>query len=137
MWILNSGLPHESLPLRHLGHLCCLALQIFKTFVQIFLILAEGFLKLPSLHMLVKQKNPSLSRNLVLGTLGELLIVFSIKVNLLYLFYSRCGLLHLIQKNRFLKTFLRIPILMIQYLFTCLSFSRSNLKLHNIYLTMI
>ena len=29
-----------------------------------------GFLKLPNLHMLLKQDNPSLPRNLVLGTFG-------------------------------------------------------------------
>ena len=43
----------------------------------------KGFLKLPNLHMLLKQKNPSLPRNLVLGIFGESLIVFSTKVNLL------------------------------------------------------
>ena len=38
--------------------------------------------------MLIKQKNLSLPRNLALGTFGELLIVFSAKVNLLHLLYS-------------------------------------------------
>ena len=38
-------------------------------------IIAKGFLKLPNLHMLLKQKSPSLPRNLALGTFGELLIV--------------------------------------------------------------
>ena len=38
--------------------------------------------------MLLKRKSPSLPRNLALRTFGELLIVFSTKVNLLYLFYS-------------------------------------------------
>ena len=38
--------------------------------------------------MLIKQKSPLLPRNLALVTSGELLIVFSIKVNLLYLLYS-------------------------------------------------
>ena len=46
------------------------------------------FLKLPNLHMLLKQKSSSLPRNLALRTFGELLIVFSTKVNLLYLLYS-------------------------------------------------
>ena len=58
----------------------------------------KGFLKLPNLHMLIKQKNPSLAGNLALGTFGELPIVFSTKVNLLYLLYSmalRCYLLRL------------------------------------------
>ena len=35
--------------------------------------------------MLLKQKHPSLLRNLVLGTFGKLLIVFSTMVNLLYI----------------------------------------------------
>ena len=43
------------------------------------------------------------------GSEGELLIVFSAKVNLLYLFCStsqRCCILHLIKQNCLLKTFL-------------------------------
>ena len=59
------------------------------------------FLKLPNLHMLIKQKTPSLPKNLALGTFGKLLTVFSIKVNLWYLLGSvdrRCCLLHLIMK---------------------------------------
>ena len=39
--------------------------------------LQKGFL---SLHMLLKKKSPSFPRNLALGTFGELLIMFSIKV---------------------------------------------------------
>ena len=52
---------------------------------------------------------------------GKLLIVFSTKVNLLYLLYSmaeRCCLLHLIKQNCLLKTFLRTLILMIPISFT-------------------
>ena len=86
--------------------------------------------------MLLKQKSPSLSRNLALGTFGKLLIVFSTKINLLYLLYStdqRCGLLHLIKQNYLLKAFPRtlddsgisLPV------FT----SRTNLKLPNIPIT--
>ena len=48
----------------------------------------KGFLKLPNLLMLLKQKGPSLPRNVTLQTFGKLLIVFSIKVNLLFLLYS-------------------------------------------------
>ena len=65
--------------------------------------------------VLLKQKSPSFPRNLALGTFGELLIVFSTKVNLLYLLYStdrRCCLLHLIKQNYLLKTFPRTQILM-------------------------
>ena len=46
-------------------------------------VVAKGFLKLPNLHMPIKQKSPSLPRNLVLRTFGKLLIVFSTKVNLI------------------------------------------------------
>ena len=66
-------------------------------------------LKLPNLHMLIKQKSPLLPRNVALVTSGELLIAFSTKVNLLYLLYStglRCCLLHLIKQNCLLKIFL-------------------------------
>ena len=55
------------------------------------------------------------SRHLsILGTFIELLIVFSIKVNILYLLYSTawsCCLLHLIKQNCLLKTFLILMIL--------------------------
>ena len=44
-------------------------------------------LKLPNFHMLIKQKSLLLPRNLTLVTFAELLIVFSTKVNLLYLLY--------------------------------------------------
>ena len=56
--------------------------------------------------MLLKQKSPSLPRNLALRTFDELLIVFSTKVNLLYLLYS--------MDRRYCRT---------------------NLKLHNISIT--
>ena len=38
-------------------------------------IVAKGFLKLPNLHMLIKQKNPSLPRNVALRTLDGLPIL--------------------------------------------------------------
>ena len=72
------------------------------------IIIAKGFLKLPNLHILIQQNSLSLPRNLALETFGELLIVFSTKVNLLYLLYStaqRCCLLHLIKQSCLLKTF--------------------------------
>ena len=78
-------------------------------------ILVKGFLKLPNLHKLLKQKSQPLSKNLALMTFGKLLIVFSTKVNLLYLLYSmalRCCLLHLIKQNYLLKTFLKTLTLM-------------------------
>ena len=67
--------------------------------------------------MLTKQNSSSLPRKLALRTFGELPIVISIKVNLLYLLHSaakRCCLLHLIKQNYLLKTFLRILILITQ-----------------------
>ena len=62
-----------------------------------------------------KTKESITSQKLALGTFGELLIVFSAKVNLLYLLYStgqRCCLLHLTKQNYLLKTFPRTQILM-------------------------
>ena len=72
-----------------------------------------------------KTKESLTSQNLALGTFGELLIVFSAKINLLYLLYSaagRCCLLHLIKQNCLLKTFQKTLILMTRYLVTCFSF---------------
>ena len=74
-------------------------------------------LKLPNLHMLIKQKSLSLSTNLALRIFAKLLKMFSTKVNLLYLLYStawRCCLLHLIKQNCLLKTFLKTLILKTQ-----------------------
>ena len=90
-------------------------------------------MKLPNLHMLIKQ-SPSLPRNLALWTFGELLIiVFSAKVNLLYFPYSttrRWCLLHLIKQNCFLKTFPKTLISMTQA--ALYPFVRLELKMHNI-----
>ena len=67
------------------------------------MIVEEMFLMLQNLHMLLKQtnkKSPSHPRSLVPGCFGELLIVFSIKVDLLCFLYStdqRCCLLLLIE----------------------------------------
>ena len=88
--------------------------------------------------MLLKQKSLSLPRNLALGTFGELLILFSTKVNLLYLLYStdrRCCLLHLTKKNYLLKTFPRTQILMTLVISLPVFPSRTNLKLHNFSIT--
>ena len=60
------------------------------------------------LAFVMKEKSPSFPRDVALRTFGELLIVFSTKVNLLYLFYStmgRCFLLHLIKQNCLLNAF--------------------------------
>ena len=42
---------------------------------------AKKFLKLPNLHMLIKQKIPLLPRNLALGTFGKLLIALIVANN--------------------------------------------------------
>ena len=89
--------------------------------------------------MLIKQKSPSLPRNLALGTFSKLLIVFSTKVNLLYLLYStaqRSCLLHLIKQNCLLKIFLRTLILITQVISLPAFPSGTNLKLHNISATL-
>ena len=86
----------------HRNHIFCLCQHNKSSESKVMLIHAsnlfvKGFLKLPNLHMLLKQKSPSLPRNLALRTFGELLIVLSAKSNLLYLFYStdqRCCHLH-------------------------------------------
>ena len=95
---------------------------------------ANRFLKLPNLHVLIKQNSPSLPRNLALGLLVNCQLVFSRKLNLLYFLYSaiqRCFPVHLIKQNYLLKTLLRTLILMTSIFLTVFP-SRTNLKLHNI-----
>ena len=63
-----------------------------------------------------KTKESISSQKLGCRDFGELLIVFSTKINVSYLLYStdqRCCLLHLIKQNYLLKPFLRTLILMI------------------------
>ena len=77
---------------------------------------------LPNLHMLIKQMSPLLSRNLALVTFGEMLIVFSTKVNLLYLLLLEV-LPSASDKAKLQKTILRTLILMTHaslYLFSLL-----------------
>ena len=77
---------------------------------------------LPNLHMLIKQKSPLLSRNLALVTFGEMLIVFSTKVNLLYLLLLEV-LPSASDKAKLQKTILRTLILITHaslYLFSLL-----------------
>ena len=65
-------------------------------------------------------------------------IVFSTMVNLLCLCYltaQRCCLLHLRKQNCLLNTFLRTLILMTQIISLPVFPSKTNLKLHNIYVT--
>ena len=85
--------------------------------------------------MLIKQKNPSLPRNLVLETFGELLIVFSTKVNLLlYLLYSMAS--SAFEKAKlFTKNFSKNSNLDDSGISLPVFPSRTNLKLHNISIT--
>ena len=69
---------------------------------------ARGFLKLPNLHIHIKQKSPLIPTNLALGTFDELLMLIVFSTNLLYLLYSlarKCCLLHLIKQNCLLRNF--------------------------------
>ena len=85
--------------------------------------------------MLIKQKSPLLPRNLDLETFGDLLIVFSAKVNLLYLLYSssrRCCLLHLTNQNCFLSNYRKNSNLDDSGITWSVFRSRTSLKLYNI-----
>ena len=96
-------------------------------------IAAKGILKLPNLHILIKQKGPSIPRNLTLETFGKLLTVFSIKLNLLFLLYPKvqwCCLLHLISKNYLLKSFSKNSNLFYSGIYLLVFPSRTSLKLH-------
>ena len=89
--------------------------------------------------MNMKQKSLLFPRHLALETFGELLIVFLTKVNLLYLLYSTarsCCLLHMIKQNRFLKFFSENSSLDDSSISLPVFLSRTNLKLHNISLTL-
>ena len=88
--------------------------------------------------MLIKQKSPLLPRNLAVMTFGELLVVFSTKVNLLYLLYSmaqKCCLLHLIKHNCLAENFSKNSNLDDSSISLPVLGSRTNLKLHNISVT--
>ena len=83
--------------------------------------------------MLMKQKHLTILRTLALRTFGELPIVFSTKVNLLHLLYltvRRCFLLHLLKQSCLLNSNLDDSRISLPA-FPC----RTNLKLHNIFLT--
>ena len=78
---------------------------------------AKGFLKLPNLSLLLKQKESITFQKVAPLTIGKLIKIFSIKLNLLYLIYLmalKYRLLQVIRQNCLLITFLRTLILMIQ-----------------------
>ena len=89
--------------------------------------------------MLIKQESiTSLSRKLALGTFGELPIVFSTKVNLLYLLYSmiwRCCLFASGKTKLFAKSFSKNSNLDDSAIFLHVFSYRTHLKLHNISVT--
>ena len=116
LWWFSSWLVSGQATLISMVFSCLCCCHSSKKLIFLFaqsdrlVIVAKGFKKLPNLHMLIKQKSLSLPRNVALGTFGKSLIVFSTKINLLYLLYStarRCYLLHLIKQNCLLKFFLR------------------------------
>ena len=69
------------------------------------------FLKLPFLLMPIRQKSLSFPRDLIFATYGELLKVFSAKVNLFYFLFLMVSR-HPIMQNCFLKSFPRFLVLM-------------------------
>ena len=84
-----------------------------------------------------RKQSSSLTRNLALGTFGKFLIVFSAKLNLIYLLYSttqRCCLLHLMKQNCFLILFLRTNVDDLDVSIPAFP-SRTNMKVHNISVT--
>ena len=86
--------------------------------------------------MLLKQKSPSFPRNLALATFGELLTVFSTNVNLLYLLYSMDEMcLTGVLANLFAKSYSKNSNLDESGIALPVFPSRTNLKLHNIFIT--
>ena len=87
--------------------------------------------------MLIKQKSPLLPRNLALVTSGELLIVFSTKVNLLYLLFNGPEVLSSASDKAklFAENFSKNSNLDDLDIFLPVFPSRTNLKLHNISVT--
>ena len=101
-------------------------------------IMVKDFLKMPNLHMLIKWKGLSLTRKMTLRTFGELLIMISTKVYMLYLFYStawRCCLLHLMKQNCLWKTFSMNSNLDDSGISLPAFSSRTHLKLHKFFIT--
>ena len=86
--------------------------------------------------MLIKEKSPSLPRNLSLRTFAELLIVFPTKVNLLYLLGME-ALSSASHKAKLLaKNFSENSNLDDSGIFLPVFSSRTNLTLHNIYVIL-
>ena len=93
-------------------------------------IVAKGFLKLPKLRMLIKQKIPSPPRNLALGTFGELLSVLDKRKSTIPPVFNGPGVLPSAsdKPKLFAKNFTKNSDL--DDLGISLFSSRTNLKLH-------
>ena len=87
--------------------------------------------------MLIKQKNPSLQRNLALRAFGESLMVFLTKVNLLYLFFNSLEVLSSPSDKAklFADNFCKNSNFDDSGISLTVFPSRTNLKSHNISLT--
>ena len=103
------------------------------------IIIARGFLRLPNLHILIKQKSLSLPRNLTLRNFGKLPVVFSTQVNLCYtsLFNGVEGVLLSAsdKANLFAKNFSKYSNLYDSGISLPVFYSRTNLIPHNIFVT--
>ena len=112
----------------HRNHFFVCSSRINLVKLDRLVLIAKGFFKLPNLHMLIKQKSLLNPWNLVLGTFGELLIVFSTKVNLLYLPYLTAWRSSVSDKVKLIaKNLSSISLLVFPF--------RTYLKLHNISVT--
>ena len=101
--------------------------------------IAKTLLKLQNLHMLIKQKSPSLTKNLALWTFGELLIVFSTKRNLLYLLYFNGPEVLSSESDKakfFVENFSNNSSIDDSGISLSVFPSRTNMKLHNISVTL-
>ena len=100
--------------------------------------IAKTLLKLQNLHMLIKQKSPSLTKNLALWTFGELHIVFSTKGNLLYLLYFNGPEVLSSESDKvkfFVENFSKNSSIDDSDISLSVFPSRTNMKLHNISVT--
>ena len=93
-------------------------------------------MKLPDLHLVIKQKSQSLPRHLAVGTFRELQIVFSTRLSLLYLLNGPKMLSSASDKAKLLaKNFSKNSNLDDSGISVSIFRSGTNLKLHNISVT--
>ena len=109
-----------------------------KESLERLVIVAKEFFKVPNLYILIKQKSPLLPRNLALVTFSELPIVFSTKLNLLYLLYSTAWSLLCSASDKaklFAEIFYQTFNLDDSGISLTVFTSRTSLELHNISVT--